>query len=64
MIHKSFALFFACLLATNFLLAQETEEVISVGSYIESREANASPVDVISNEEFKQFSSLTGQDGT
>ena len=51
-------LFFVFLLFGLFpsaLLANEIEEIISVGSYIESTEANASPVDVISNEEFKQL---------
>ena len=51
-------LFFVFLLSGLFssaLFADEIEEIISVGSHIESREANASPVDVISNEEFKQL---------
>ena len=39
----------------NLVLAQETEEIISVASYIESNELNASPVDVISAEEFKNL---------
>ena len=39
----------------NFLFAQETEEIISVASYIESSELNASPVDIISGEEFKNL---------
>ena len=41
--------------AINFVLASETEEVISVASYIESSELNASPVDIISSEEFKDL---------
>jgi iron complex outermembrane receptor protein len=43
------------LLAINIVLASEIEEVISVASYIESSELNASPVDVISSEEFKDL---------
>ena len=43
------------LLAINIVLASETEEVISVASYIESSELNASPVDIISSEEFKDL---------
>ena len=39
----------------NLVLAQETEEIISVASYIESNELNASPVDVISAQEFKNL---------
>ena len=42
-------------LIINFSFAQETEEVISVASYIESYELNASPVDVISAEDFKNL---------
>ena len=41
--------------ANNLVLAQETEEIISVASYLESNELNASPVDVISAEEFKNL---------
>ena len=39
----------------NFTFAQETEEIISVASYIESSEQNASPVDVISAEDYKNL---------
>ena len=41
--------------ATSTLVAEETEEIIAVASYIESSELNASPVDVISAEEFKNL---------
>ena len=40
---------------TPTLVAEETEEIIAVASYIESSELNASPVDVISAEEFKNL---------
>jgi iron complex outermembrane receptor protein len=40
---------------TPTLVAEETEEIIAVASYIESSEFNASPVDVISAEEFKNL---------
>ncbi|MGY8793086.1 MAG: TonB-dependent receptor, partial [Gammaproteobacteria bacterium] len=55
MTHQNYflLLFFICI--PSVLLASEVEEVISIGSYIESKEANTSPVDVISNEEFKQL---------
>ena len=39
----------------NFTFAQETEEIISVASYLESSEQNASPVDVISAEDYKNL---------
>ena len=39
----------------NSLVAQEIEEIISVASYIKSSELDASPVDVISAEEFKNL---------
>jgi len=39
----------------NSLIAQEVEEIISVASYIKSSELDASPVDVISAEEFKNL---------
>ena len=48
-------LFFIFVFANNLVLAQETEEIISVASYLESNELNASPVDVISAEEFKNL---------
>ena len=38
--------FFIFTFTNNLVLAQETEEIISVASYIESNELNASPVDV------------------
>ena len=41
--------------AANFLYAQETEEIITVSSYLESSDLNASPVDIISAEEFKNL---------
>ena len=44
--------FLSCALAINYLIADETEEIISVASYIDSGELSASPVDVISAEEF------------
>ena len=47
--------FFIFTFANNLVLAQETEEIISVASYLESNELNASPVDVISAEEFKNL---------
>ena len=47
--------FFIFVFANNLVLAQETEEIISVASYLESNELNASPVDVISAEEFKNL---------
>ena len=47
--------FFIFSFVINFLFAQETEEIISVASYLESSELNASPVDVISGEEFKNL---------
>jgi len=40
---------------TITLFAEETEEVIAVASYIESSELDASPVDIISAEEFKNL---------
>ena len=40
---------------TITLVAEETEEVIAVASYIESSELDASPVDIISAEEFKNL---------
>ncbi len=47
--------FFIFSFAINLIFAQETEEIISVASYLESSELNASPVDVISAEEFKNL---------
>ena len=47
--------FFIFTFANNLVLAQETEEIISVASYLESNELNASPVDVISAEEFRNL---------
>ncbi len=40
---------------TITLVAEETEEVIAVASYIQSSELDASPVDIISAEEFKNL---------
>lgn len=39
----------------DFIDAKETEEIISVASYIESTESNISSVDIISAEEFKNL---------
>lgn len=50
--------FFIFSFVVNFLFAQETEEIISVASYLESSELNASPVDVISGKEFKNSKSI------
>jgi len=47
--------FFIFTFANNSVLAQDTEEIISVASYIESSEFNASPVDIISGEDFKNL---------
>ena len=55
MIARFLPVFFTYFLVINFVLADETEEVISVASYIESSELNASPVDVISAKEFKDL---------
>ena len=49
---KPYLVFF---LIINFSFAQEIEEIISVASYLESNELNASPVEVISAEEFKNL---------
>ncbi|MDB2357034.1 TonB-dependent receptor [Gammaproteobacteria bacterium] len=49
---KPYLVFF---LLINFSFAQEIEEIISVVSYLESNELNASPVEVISAEEFKNL---------
>ena len=50
--------FFIFVFANNLVLAQETEEIISVASYLQSNELNASPVDVISAEEFKNLEGI------
>jgi len=47
--------FFTYFLVINFVLADETEEIISVASYIDSSNLNASPVDIISSQEFKNL---------
>jgi iron complex outermembrane receptor protein len=52
---KTFNVFLICTFVINSIFAQETEEIISVASYIESTELNASPVDVITAEEFKNL---------
>ena len=49
---KPYLVFF---LIVNFSFAQEIEEIISVASYPESNKLNASPVEVISAEEFKNL---------
>jgi iron complex outermembrane receptor protein len=49
---KPYLVFF---LIINFSFAQEIEEIISVASYLESNKFNASPVEVISAEEFKNL---------
>ena len=53
MIARFLPVFFTYFLVINFVVADETEEVISVASYIDSSELNASPVDIISSQEFK-----------
>ncbi|MDA9027997.1 TonB-dependent receptor [Gammaproteobacteria bacterium] len=55
MIARFLPVFFTYFLVINFVLADETEEVISVASYIDSSELNASPVDIISSQEFKNL---------
>ena len=52
---KTLNVFLICTFVINSIFAQETEEIISVASYIESTELNASPVDVITAEEFKNL---------
>ena len=54
---KLFYIFLISSFVINAIFAQETEEIVSVASYIESSELNASPVDVITAEEFKNISS-------
>ncbi|MDC0130221.1 TonB-dependent receptor plug domain-containing protein, partial [Gammaproteobacteria bacterium] len=55
MIARFLPVFFTYFLVINFVLADETEEVISVASYIDSSELNASPVDIISSQAFKNL---------
>ncbi|MDA9876720.1 TonB-dependent receptor, partial [Gammaproteobacteria bacterium] len=55
MIARFLPVFFTYFLVINFVVADETEEVISVASYIDSSEINASPVDIISSQEFKNL---------
>ena len=55
MIARFLPVFFTYFLVINFVVADETEEVISVASYIDSSELNASPVDIISSQEFKNL---------
>ena len=55
MIARFLPVFFTYFLVINFVFADETEEVISVASYIDSSELNASPVDIISSQEFKNL---------
>ncbi|MDC1110147.1 TonB-dependent receptor [Gammaproteobacteria bacterium] len=52
---NNFKVYLFYFLIINFSFAQETVEIISVASYIESNELNASPVDVISAKEFKNL---------
>ena len=52
---KLFYIFLISSFVINAIFAQETEEIVSVASYIESSELNASPVDVITGEEFKNI---------
>ena len=52
---KIFYTFLISIFVINAIVAQETEEIVSVASYLESSELNASPVDVISGEEFKNL---------
>ena len=47
--------FLSSALIINCIVADETEEIVSVASYINSSEFNASPVDVISADEFKNL---------
>jgi iron complex outermembrane recepter protein len=57
MTHSNY-LFFLFLISGSLISAipaDEIEEIISVGSYIESNESNAAPVDVISSEDFKNL---------
>ncbi|MDA9610396.1 TonB-dependent receptor [Pseudomonadota bacterium] len=55
MIVRFSLVFLAYFLVINVVLADETEEIISVASYIGSSELNASPVDIISSQEFKNL---------
>ena len=55
MIVRFSLVFLAYFLVINVVLADETEEIISVASYIGSSELNASPVDIISSKEFKNL---------
>ena len=55
MIARFLPVFFTYFLVINVVLADETEEIISVASYIGSSELNASPVDIISSQEFKNL---------
>ncbi|MBC8222346.1 MAG: TonB-dependent receptor [SAR86 cluster bacterium] len=52
---KLFYVFLISTFVINAIVAKETEEIVSVASYIESSELNASPVDVITGEEFKNI---------
>ena len=53
--YKLLHIFFIFTFVINSIFAEETEEIISVASYLESGELKASPVDVISAEEFKNL---------
>ena len=48
-------IFFIFSFVINSVFAQETEEIITVASYIESSEINTLPVNIISAEEFKNL---------
>ena len=53
MYSKPLYILFIITFVANSLYAQETEEIITVSSYLESSDSNASPVDVISAESLK-----------
>ena len=53
--NRFFFLFLFISFSSLFLYSKDVEEVISVGSYIGSKELNASPVDVITDEDFKNL---------
>ena len=51
---KNFYYILAFIFICNSAYAEDTEEVISVASYIDSTESSTSPVDVISAEDYKK----------
>ena len=55
MYSKPLYILFIITFVANSLYAQEIEEIITVSSYLESSDSNASPVDIISAEEFKNL---------